>query len=109
MTISTVWISYDLGVRGDYEGLYAWLDDHKARECGDSIAVVKYSHDDDLIDKIKADLQSAVNINSKTRIYVIYRDRSTNNNKGIFIFGKRKAAAWIGFGTSAGDNVDEEE
>ncbi len=21
-----LWISYDIGVRGDYEGLYAWLD-----------------------------------------------------------------------------------
>ena len=31
MTASTVWISYDLGVRGDYEGLYAWLDAHDAK------------------------------------------------------------------------------
>ena len=107
--ISTVWISYDLGVRGDYEGLYAWLDDHEAKECGDSIALLKYSHSGDLIEGIKSDLQVAVEINKKTRIYVIFRDHSTNKNKGKFIFGKRKAAAWVGFGASAGENVDEED
>ena len=36
VTINTVWISYDLGIRGDYEGLYAWLDSHRAKECGDA-------------------------------------------------------------------------
>lgn len=107
--ISTVWISYDLGVRGDYEGLYAWLDDYGAKECGDSIALLKYSHGDELIEEIKSDLQASVEINKRTRIYVIYRDRSTNKNKGKFIFGKRKAAAWVGFGASAGENVDEED
>lgn len=107
--ISTIWISYDLGVRGDYEGLYAWLDDHEAKECGDSIAVLKYSHSGDLVEKIKSDLKAAVEINKKTRIYVIYRDRSTNKNKGKFIFGNRKAAAWIGFGQSDDEIVDEED
>jgi hypothetical protein len=33
---SAVWISYDLGVQADYEGMYAWLDEHQAKECGDS-------------------------------------------------------------------------
>lgn len=32
MPTRTIWISYDLGVQGDYEGLYGWLDTHKARE-----------------------------------------------------------------------------
>lgn len=107
--MSTVWLSYDLGVRGDYEGLYAWLDDHVARECGDSIALLKYSHSGDLIEEIKSDLKAAVEIDKRTRIYVIYRDGSTNKNKGKFIFGKRKAAAWVGFGASSGENVDEED
>ena len=31
-----VWISFDLGVKGDYEGMYAWLDSKDAKECGDS-------------------------------------------------------------------------
>lgn len=37
-----VWITYDLGVQGDYKGLYAWLDDHQATECGDSTAFFNY-------------------------------------------------------------------
>lgn len=38
MPSKRVWISYDLGVQADYDGLYQWLDEHKARECGDSVA-----------------------------------------------------------------------
>jgi len=33
-----VWLSYDLNIKGDYENLYIWLDAHKAKECGDSMA-----------------------------------------------------------------------
>lgn len=29
-----VWLGYDLGVKGDYPGMYAFLDDHDAIECG---------------------------------------------------------------------------
>lgn len=29
-----MWLGYDLGVKGDYPGLYAILDDHDAIECG---------------------------------------------------------------------------
>ena len=36
---TVMWMAYDLGVKGDYEGLYAWLDDHSAAECGNSVAV----------------------------------------------------------------------
>jgi hypothetical protein len=37
---TVMWMSYDLGVKGDYEGLYAWLDDHEAKECGNSVAAI---------------------------------------------------------------------
>lgn len=62
VTTSTVWISYDLGVRGDYESLYSWLDAHGAKECGDFLAVLTYRHEGQLIDKLlidklKADLK----------------------------------------------------
>lgn len=42
MVTKTIWISYDLGVGGDYEGLYAWLDNNEATECGDSLDVREY-------------------------------------------------------------------
>ena len=28
-----IWLSFDLGISGDYEGMYAWLDDKNAQEC----------------------------------------------------------------------------
>ncbi|MFZ1103192.1 MAG: hypothetical protein WAN86_10195 [Hyphomicrobiaceae bacterium] len=108
MTTSTVWISYDLGVRGDYEGLYAWLDAHDAKECGDSLAVLAYSHDGALLDKLKADIKKHVTIDKRTRIYVVYRDKATGKNKGRFIFGARRAPVWTGYAPSDMATVDEE-
>lgn len=35
------WLSYDLGVGGNYDKLYGWLDDHNAVPCGDSVAFEK--------------------------------------------------------------------
>ena len=106
---STIWISYDLGVRGDYEGLYAWLDGHEAKECGDTLAVLKYPHTTSLADDLKRDIKKNVKIDKQTRIYLIYRDRSTNKNKGTFIFGGRRAASWAGYGISKSDVVDDED
>ena len=37
----SIWLSYDLGVRGDYEGMYSWLENHAAKECGSSVAFLK--------------------------------------------------------------------
>lgn len=45
---SAIWLSYDLGVNGDYEGMYAWLDNHGAKECGGSVAYLQFTHDGDL-------------------------------------------------------------
>ena len=109
MTTSTIWISYDLGVRGDYEGLYSWLDAHQAKECGDSLAVLTYRHEGSLPDKLKADLKKSITIDKRTRIYVIYREQATNKNKGKFIFGGRRAATWTGYSPSDLGTADDEE
>jgi hypothetical protein len=108
MAASTVWLSYDLGVRGDYEALYAWLDAHEAKECGDALAVLTYRHEGSLVDKLKADLKRHVTTDKRTRIYVIYRDQSTGKNKGRFIFGSRRAAAWTGYAPSELATEDDE-
>jgi len=107
MTRSTIWISYDLGVRGDYEGLYSWLDAHGAKECGDSLAVLTYEFTASLLDKLKAKLKRAIDVDKRTRIYVIYHDRSTNKNKGRFLFGGRRAAAWTGYASREADATDD--
>ena len=108
MTTSTIWISYDLGVRGDYEGLYSWLDTHGAKECGDSVAVLKYRYERDLTEELRGELNNSIEVNKRTRIYIVYRENSTNKNKGKFVFGGRRAAAWTGYAASYSDTVDEE-
>jgi hypothetical protein len=97
-----VWISYDLGVQGDYEGLYAWLDEHQAKECGDSVAFLNYEYAGSLLDAMTSDLRKSLQITKRTRIYVIYREQETKKMKGSFIFGGRKAPPWSGFAVSVG-------
>ena len=101
-----IWLSYDLGIRGDYEGLYAWLDDHDARECGDSVAYLAYSYDGSLPDSLKSDLHSAISIDKRTRIYAVYRNRK-GSLKGRFIIGGRKRAPWEGYGSHEGQDEDD--
>lgn len=102
------WISYDLGVKGDYSGLYEWLDAHDAVECGDSLAFVTWQGavDKDLTSEVKADLKKAVKLSKHDRIYLIWKDM-TSQVKGRFIFGKRKASPWTGYSNE--ETVVEEE
>jgi hypothetical protein len=100
-----IWISYDLGVKGDYEGLYAWLDNHNAKECGNSIAALDYGYTSTLVEEVKKDLSQNISLARHDRIYMIWlEDRKAH---GQFLFGKRKAAPWSGYGSQE-PQVDEE-
>ena len=102
-----VWLSYDLGIKGDYEKLYAWFDDLEAKECGDNLAFFNYdiNNDENLIAKIRKDIKNKVAITKRDRIYVISKDIN-GNVKGRFIFGKRKSSPWVGYGTKETE-IDE--
>ena len=111
MKRNAVWISYDLGVQGDYEGLYAWLDSHGAKECGDSVAFLEsYEYRESLPDEMKAEIESAISINNRVRIYVIYAIFSggdVGGMKGEFLFGGRRGAPpWAGYSPETGDVQD---
>ena len=97
MSAHTVWITFDLGDDGDYKGLYAWLDAHDADGCGECVAVLTYHCEGSIPDTIRDDLGMNVVIDAHTSVYVIYRDPVTNENKGNFIFGERRAQAWDGY------------
>jgi hypothetical protein len=100
-----LWITFDLGVQGDYEGLYRWLDAHGAQECGDNVAFLeKYEHSGDLLDCLRKDLEGSIETNQKTRIYII-REVS-GKPKGKFIIGSRKRPPWTGY---APELVQEED
>jgi hypothetical protein len=102
-----IWISFDLGVRGDYEGLYTWLDSKGAVECGSSFAFFSYDASGDMIESLKKEIEENVELNKKARIYIIYRDPKTKKTKGKFIFGTRKAPPWTGY--AGVENQAEEE
>jgi hypothetical protein len=92
-----VWVSFDLGVSGDYDGMYSWLASHDAQECGDNIAFISFVPKSDLLDELKKEIKQAVHIDKKTRIYVIYRSEE-GKAKGTFLFGARRQAPWTGYG-----------
>ncbi|GHT44915.1 hypothetical protein AGMMS49965_21390 [Bacteroidia bacterium] len=105
-----IWMSYDLGVGGDFEGLYAWLDDHGAIECGNNVAYFKYKPtfdtDKELANSLKKDLSEKVKFAPTNRIYIVRRTEK-GKSIGTFIVGKRKASPWEGFGTKTNNTIDE--
>jgi hypothetical protein len=84
-----LWISYDLGLTGEYEQLYAWLDKHGAKECGPNVATFL---SDKSRDEIVGELRGLLDIKRNPRVYVI-----TMKAGGKFVLGRRKVAAWTGY------------
>jgi hypothetical protein len=94
-----VWVSFDLGVKGDYEGMYAWLDAHGAKECADSVACFWYDHaSKDLLQDMKEDLSKSVELDN-------YRD-VRGEMKGSFILGRRRNAPWVGVAATGEQDED---
>ena len=50
--VKTLWISYDLGVRGDYEGLFQFLGEANAKECGSNLGVFTFEVKNDLLTEV---------------------------------------------------------
>jgi hypothetical protein len=113
-----VWISFDFGLKGDYTGLYTWLDNQNAVECGNGLAFFMYKssqlHSETdgkaIINLLSADLKEAVNLSKTDRVYIIIKDSKTNKVKGEFINGTRRQSPWEGYGKlGSGKVVDSEE
>ena len=104
------WLSYDLGLKGDYSSLYVWLDSMKAKECGNSIASFWFEYESDYLEELKTSLKEAIEINKNYRFYLIYRsvEGSKTTITGDFLFGKRKPAPWEGYADGFEDASDEE-
>jgi hypothetical protein len=94
-----VWLTFDLGIGGDYEAMYEWLDRHDAEECGEYAATFHMTVDGDVFQVLKTEIEGVVRISKKTRIYAVAYE--TGKYRGKFIFGRRKAAAWKGFSQGA--------
>ena len=111
-----IWLTYDMGVGGDFQGIYSWLDDYEAIECGNNNAFFKYSYpdkiqtDEDFVEHLKKELESKINFIPGNRIYIIRKSIDSEKNgktTGSFILGKRKANSWEGFGTKTENSIDE--
>ena len=94
------WLSYDLGIRGEYPALYEWLDELKAVECGDSVASFLSTKS---LEEIKKELRDCVG--KGARVYLV---RLRPKPSGGFILGGRKPAPWLGASSqeSAEDSDD---
>lgn len=97
------WLCYDLGLRGDYEGLYEWLDRIGAKECSEAAATFVTAKTREQIKKELAKILSE----SPARIYLIAK-RSDGKTMGGFILGKRKRPPWSGYAESSVDSGEEE-
>lgn len=101
----TVWLSYDLGVRGDYEGLFAFLAEADAKECGSSLGVFSFSVKNDIMAELKAAIEGRMKLDKRSRIYVMYT-KPDGKPTGKFLFGGRKSPPWAGYATIGGDEED---
>jgi hypothetical protein len=108
-----IWISYDFGIKGDYTGLFTWLDNHKAVECGNGLAFLRFENtnltDDPkaLIENISRDIKEYVKLSKSDRLYIIWKDDKTDKVKGEFISGNRKQSPWEGYGKLKGDQYTD--
>lgn len=96
------WLSFDLGLRGNYGDLYVWLDKIGAQECGDNLATFTSKRNRE---QIEAELTQLVGHTG--RLYIISR-RPDGPVTGKFMLGRRKPAPWLGYSQTAVD-VEEEE
>ena len=113
--LKTIWISFDFGLKGDYQGLYTWLDTHNAKDCGSNVACLKIQYPNQELEKspsfteyLKADLIANVKLSKNDRLYVVYKDNTYGKMKGKWISGNRKAPAWEGYAKLEKDQADDE-
>ena len=107
--VKAIWISYDLGIKGDFPNLYTWLDNKGAKEAGNSVAFLNYEFEgEDPLVCLKKELEENIKFNKGDRVYVIRMrfDAGRYKISGKYIIGNRKASPWEGYGSSM-DEIDE--
>ncbi|WP_461632048.1 hypothetical protein [Labilibaculum euxinus] len=105
------YINYDFGLRGDYKGLYKWLDKNKAEERGNCYALIKkYNFPDSelsgitdnkekikkLVFYLREEIKTFVTIEPSDRIYLTFKVFESGNLGGIFVFGQKQSSPWEG-------------
>lgn len=105
--MSRYWLSFDLGLSGNYDGLYEWLDNANAKECADSTATFAT---DKTPEDIEAELSKlfelSKQLNERARIYLVAK-RGTRYTGRFILGGRKQQAPWTGYGRGIVE-VDEE-
>lgn len=109
------WLCYDFGIRGDYQSLFQFLDEHNAIECGAGMAYftvpIENNSDPDIEEAVILRTKNAIVDRIKTttgdRLYLIWRQQ--NSVKGVFLVGNRKDAPWVGYGQKGLAQIAEGE
>ncbi|MCF6241290.1 MAG: hypothetical protein L3J74_08100 [Bacteroidales bacterium] len=101
-TFVEIWLNFDFGFRGDFEGLFILLDKYKAIECGSDLAYFKLSYKKDIIKQLRKEIIENVQIERTDRIFLIVKYK--NKIKSGFLFGGHKRPAWEGYSMTNSDN-----
>jgi hypothetical protein len=102
-------LNYDLGIRGEYDNLYIFLDTNKAIDCGNSNCAFEYHFKglnldyEDKFNQLKEDLDSIISFSKNDRVYVIVHN-DEGKPRGKFIFGQRKTPIWDGYAQKEQDD-----
>jgi hypothetical protein len=95
-------LNFDLGIRGEYDNLYVFLDNNKALDCGNANCAFDYHFKgtnldfEDKFEQLKSDIEKTVTFGKNDRIYAIVHNEE-GIPRGKFIFGQRKTPIWDGF------------
>ena len=96
---SRYWISFDLGLMGNYSRVYEWLDSLGAQECGPGIATITSAK---TRDQLATEVQRLLKGAPRARAYIISLKKG-----GRFVLGGRKASPWEGFAATSASSADE--
>ena len=96
-------------LKGIIQDCMHFLNNHDAIECGESFCsfLFECSDRDNLKPELLAAIESAAQLAPTDRLYVIYR-RNDNLTSGSFLWGRRKACPWEGYG-SKGEITEESD
>jgi len=96
------WISFDLGLMGDYSHFYKWLDEQNAEECGSGTAAIVSSKS---LDEMIAEIREALQEKPRARAYIVSK-LPDGRFGGKFVVGGRRKAPWSGFAVRESDTVE---
>jgi hypothetical protein len=99
-----IWLSFDLGIRGDLEGIYQFLGEHEAKECGSNMAAFAFTYNGDIATELTENLKNVVTFDKRSRVYLIYP--RGGKYVGKFIIGSRRAPPWSSFIPSQDNEED---